>query len=162
MFQLYPCEECGFRASDIKEIRKHIEDSYQERDDFLMESLGITQLPIVSKRRKQKFCDLQIDTDGMIAVEDEIEDDTDFITAGEDHLLIDSDEDLSDHETTLVESVAARESRKRKFESKKETSKRKKVEIMKEKSSKNNVQCNLCNNLFSRKDKLGCHMRNKH
>ena len=91
-----------------------------------MESLGITQLPIVSKRRKQKLCDLQIDTDGMIAVEDEIEDDADFTTAGEDHLLIDSDEDLSDHETTLVESVAARERRILKFESKIKTSKQKK------------------------------------
>ena len=127
-----------------------------------MESLGITQIPIVSKRRKQQIRDLQIDTDGIISIEDEIDDDADFTTAGEDHLLIDSDEDLSDHETTLVESVAARESRKRKFESKKETSTWKKVEIMKEKSSKNNVQCNLCNTLFSRKDNLARHMRNKH
>ena len=76
-----------------------------------MESLGITQIPIVSKRRKQQIRDLQIDTDGIISIEDEIDDDADFTTAGEDHLLIDSDEDLSDHETTLVESVAARESR---------------------------------------------------
>ena len=75
-----------------------------------MESLGITQIPIVSKRRKQQFSDLQIDTDGIISIEDEIEDDADFTTAGEDHLLI----DLSDHETILVESVAARESRKQK------------------------------------------------
>ena len=77
----------------------------------------------------------------MIAVEDEI-DDADSTTAREDHLLIDSDEDLSDLETTLVESVAARESRKRNFESKKEPSKQKKVEVMKEKTSKNNIQCN--------------------
>ena len=48
LFQLYPCEECGFRVSDIKELRKHIENSHQERDDSSMESLGITQIPIVS------------------------------------------------------------------------------------------------------------------
>ena len=87
----------------------------------------------------------------------------DFTTAGEDNLLIDSDEDLSDHETNLVESVAARERRVRKFESKIETSKRKKkVKIMKEKTSKNNLKCSLCNTLFSRKDNLASHMRNKH
>ena len=63
-----------------------------------MESLGITQIPIVSKRRKQQIRDLQIDTDGIISIEDEIDDDADFTTAGEDHLLIDSYEDLSDHE----------------------------------------------------------------
>ena len=61
----------------------------------------------------------------MIAVKDEI-DDADFTTAREDHLLIDSDKDLSDLDTTLVESVAARESRKRNFESKIEPSKQKK------------------------------------
>ena len=54
-----------------------------------MESLGITQIPIVSKRRKQQFHDLQIDTNGIISIEDKIEDDVDFTTAGEDHLLID-------------------------------------------------------------------------
>ena len=162
LFQLYPCEECGFRAADIKELREHTDESHQKGEDISMESLGITQLPIVSKRRKQNFRDLQIDVDGQIAVEDDIANDADFTTAREDHLLLDSDEDLSDPEITIGELVAVKETRKRKVESKKEPSKRKKVEVIKEKVSKNNLQCNLCNTMFSRKDNLARHMRNKH
>ena len=74
-------------------------------------------------------------------------------------LLVDSDDDHSDHEAKLVESVATRNSRKRKNENMNEPSKRKKVE---ERSSKNNLQCSLCNTMFSRKDNLARHMRNKH
>ena len=158
LFQLYPCEECGFRASDKKEIKDHIEESHQEGAEYSMESLGIPQLPLVGKRREQNFCDLQIDTDGMIAIEDEI-DDEDFTTDRDDKLLVDSDEDLSDHEATLVETVVIKNSRKRKNEDKEEPSKRKKVV---ERTSKNNLECNLCNTKFSRKDNLARHMRNKH
>ena len=94
----------------------------------------------------------------MIAIEDEI-DDEDFTTDRDDKLLVDSNEDLSDHEATLVETVVIKNSRKRKNEDKEEPSKRKKVV---ERTSKNNLECNLCNTKFSRKDNLARHMRNKH
>ena len=53
LFQLYRCEECGMRASDLNEIRQHVEEYH--RGDISLESMGITQLPTVTKLRKQDF-----------------------------------------------------------------------------------------------------------
>ena len=59
LFQLYPCEECGMRASDLNELRKHIAEAHS--DEISMESIGIEQLPTVTKQRKQNFSGLVID-----------------------------------------------------------------------------------------------------
>ena len=58
LFQLYPCEECGFRASDLTELQIHHAEGHPadesissiSEDDLSLEDLGITKLPIVGKR----------------------------------------------------------------------------------------------------------------
>ena len=70
-FALYPCEECGFRATDLMEIRQHIEDEHKK--DNSLQILEMSQLPVVSKRRKHQFSELEIDEDGNINVEEEDE-----------------------------------------------------------------------------------------
>ena len=75
-------------------------------DDLSLEDLGITKLPIVGKRRKHNFDDLQIDTDGVIEVDDDLEKDNDEI-------LIMSD-DESDTLITTEETIKEKEVNRKK------------------------------------------------
>ena len=56
-FEIYPCEECGFRGTDIKSIRIHIANSHENTSSASesLEDLGIVKLPVVTKRRKQNL-----------------------------------------------------------------------------------------------------------
>ena len=88
-FALYPCEDCGFRATDLMEIRHHIESEHKKNKS--LQSLGKSQLPVVSKRRKHQFNELEIDEDGNINSEEEDEEyDDEHI---DELLLVDDDDD---------------------------------------------------------------------
>ena len=93
-FALYPCEDCGFRATDLMEIRHHIESEHKK--DNSLQSLGISQLPVVSKRRKHQFNELEIDEDGNINFEEEDEEYDEHT----DELLLVDDDDEGWEETT--------------------------------------------------------------
>ena len=94
-FEIYPCEECGFRGTDITSIRIHIANSHENNSTASKspEDLGIVKLPVVTKRRKQNLKDLIIDDNGDIELEDEDEDDEDFNSR--DELLLIEEEDFS-------------------------------------------------------------------
>ena len=98
----------------------------------------------------------------MIDVDDDHHHDDDFITSQEELLLIESNDDGSDFEITMGETVVEKVSRKRKAPTIKEPSKRKRTEKIPEQTSRNNLQCEICNTMFSRKDSLTRHIRNKH
>ena len=165
LFQLYPCEECGFRASDLTELRIHLAEGHPAEesiceDEISLVDLGITKLPLVGKRRKQNFHELQIDTHGVIEVEDDLEKDNDFIASREDEILMMSDDD-SDTVITAEENIKEKEvNKKRKAKSNaiEAPSKRKKI-VGKPGPT---LKCEICNIDFSRKDNLSRHMRNKH
>ena len=79
-FDLYPCGECGFRGTDVNEIRNHIKERHTNESNVecdTLEELGIFKLPEVSKRIKQNFQDLNINEHGDILV-DEDDKDEDF------------------------------------------------------------------------------------
>ena len=84
-FELYPCEQCGFRGSDIVSIRRHISETHNsvKTNCVSLEALGISRLPEVTTRRKHNFSDLNINDDGDIDVDDE-ETDENFNLSSED------------------------------------------------------------------------------
>ena len=159
---MYPFEECGMRASDSNEIRQHVEEYH--RCDISLESMGITQLPTVTKRRKQDFSELVIDEYGTIDTDD-LEADDDFTPTDDEQLLQDDDEDAS--EETVSEEVldTNRTTRKRKpiITVVSPPKKRKKVEANKNETDKNStLACDICDIIFTRKYNLIRHMKNKH
>ena len=162
LFQLYPCEECGMRASDLNEIRQHIKEEHC--GEISLESMGIEQLPTVTKRRKQHFSGLVIDEFGTIDA-DELDTDEDF----DEHLLQDDTEDDDDETVSEeVEESKRRTTRKRKpiQHVVSPPKKKKKVETKRpEKLKKQNnsaLSCDICESTFSRKDNLLRHIKNKH
>ena len=89
---------------------KHIGET--NSDELSMESIGIEQLPTVTKRRKQNFSGLVIDEHGMIDT-DELDVDEDFAPNDDEHLLLEDSDD--DNEETVVEETVSRPlTRKRK------------------------------------------------
>ena len=107
----------------------------------------------MSKRRHHDFEDLAIDEEGNINVE---EDDDEFDAHSEEHLLIDDDDDWSKPETPLIKT-------KRKATTKHdETQAKKKKTVVEKNPSKINFQCPECGQIFTRKDNLSRHVRNKH
>ena len=150
-FDLYPCEECGYRGTDITSIRKHIADNHErsETSSESLEDLGIVSLPVVTKRRRQNLHDLIIDENGEIEVDDE--DDEDF--SWRDELLMLEEEDIPSKSLRHRKPVA----RKRKADEKAQEPKRQRME-----KSTNILQCLQCDVSFTRKDNLSRHIRNKH
>ena len=152
-FEIYPCEECGYRGTDITSIRKHIADSHEKSRNACdsLEELGIVALPVVAKRRKQNFRDLNIDDNGDIMLDDD-EDDEDF--ESRDEILLAEEEDI-----TFARSSKRNHhnSRKRKADTQVKEKKRQKVQ-----TSTNTLQCSHCKLSFTRKDNLSRHIRNKH
>ena len=76
IFYLYPCEDCGFRSTDVLSIRAHIKEQQNHLSKVCVsfEKFRFAQLPEVSKRRdarKQNFEDLVIDENGYIEVEED-------------------------------------------------------------------------------------------
>ena len=53
MFLLYPCEECGFRGGDMRELASHMDQGHKSETECCKESLGISQRPVYTKRKKQ-------------------------------------------------------------------------------------------------------------
>ena len=100
-FALYPCEECGYRSTDLRELKNHIDEEYTDDSFNSLQNLGINQLPVVSKRRRHDFEDLAIDKEGNINIE---EDDDTFDANSEELLLLDDDDDeeWSKPETPVV------------------------------------------------------------
>ena len=130
-------------ASDLNEIRQHVEEYH--RCDISLESMGITQLPL-------------IDTDDLEA-------DDDFTPTDDEQLPQDDDEDAS--EETVSEEVLETNitTRKRKPITTvlSPPKKRKKVETNKNETDKNStLACDICDIIFTRKYNLLRHMKNKH
>ena len=144
------------RASDLHEIRKHIEEAHS--CEISMESMGIEQLPTITKRRKQNFSGLVIDEYGMIDT-DGLDVDDDFAPNDNEHLLL---EDSDDKETVVEETVSRPLTRKRKpiHNVVSPPTKRKKVDS--KKSNNSTLSCDICMSTFSRKDNLLRHVKNKH
>ena len=181
LFQLYPCEECGMRASDLLELRNHLEEGHQNdseeisedetsefetsEDETSLEALGITQLPIISKRRKQNFSDLLIDDNGSIDIDDDLAD-VDFGSSSDELLLLEDEEDDTS-EITVAEPIVeiARKRKKQPLLEVVSPKRSRKVAKVPEKITKNkkvNLNCEICETTFSRKDNLSRHIRNKH
>ena len=160
LYQLYPCEECGLRASDLLELRKHTDEGHGNVVENSFEALGIRKLPVITKRRKQNFSDLQIDDNGIIDIDDDFDDD--FISSEEELLLVEE----SDWETNIPETVTERRSSKRKAKTTEVAIKRKRMDkVVPEKGSKSKdgiFQCEVCATKFSRKDNMLRHVKNKH
>ena len=156
-FELYTCKDCGFRGTDMEDIQRHI---FEEHSKIIndLEELGITRLPEISKRRKHDFSDLEINENGDIEVEEDIDD---VYIATNDELLLLEEEDL----VKTVE-VRKRLRSKRKPEvalDVKEKKKRKMVTEEREKiESKSNLNCNFCDSQYTRRDNLNRHIKNKH
>ena len=71
MYELYPCDECGIRGTDVTSIRKHIEEEHRlsdsesnldfeaendsEADLYPLGELGIIKLPVISQTIKQNL-----------------------------------------------------------------------------------------------------------
>ena len=54
-FAIYPCEECGFRGTDLQEIRIHISETHRNDSTLSNEAnslrdLGIESLPMITQR----------------------------------------------------------------------------------------------------------------
>ena len=98
-----------------------------------LEDLGITQLPIVSKRKRQNFDDIDIDENGDIIVKEEDDEDISFSTT-----------------------YNYRKKRKAEKEINMPPKKNKKSQ------PSNGLKCEICGNSFSRKDSLTRHKRNQH
>ena len=129
-----------------------------------LESMGITQLPTVTKLRKQDFSGLVIDEYGTIDTDD-LEADDYFTPTDDEHLLQDDDEDTS--EETVSEEVLEtnRTTRKRKPITTvvSPPKKRKKVDTNKNETDKNStLACDIYDIIFTCKYNLLHHMKNKH
>ena len=100
-FALYPCEECGFRGTDVRELKNHINEEHTADSSNSLQSLGIYQLPVVSKRRHHDFGDLAIDEEGNINIED---DDDEFDAHSDELLLLDDndDDESSKPDTSII------------------------------------------------------------
>ena len=184
-FALYPCEECGYRGTDLKEINTHIEEAHRgesllseteassldgsldgsllsETEASSLEELGIKKLPEITQRRKQNLKDLNIDENGEILMEDDT-DDEDF-DSQEELLLLEEDDwvpveklPISTRRTraTIEMEDIIETGGKRKANEQDEASKR-------QKTGPNSLQCTICDAAFTRKDNLARHVKNKH
>ena len=151
-FDLYPCEECGYRGTDVTSIRRHIAENHEKNRTASesLKDLGIVKLPVVTKRRKQNFNDLVIDDNGDIQLEDV--DDGEYFKS-RDELLLVEEEDIPSKSLRQRKPVG-----KRKVDEQVQASKRQKMEN----STTNLLQCLQCEVSFTRKDNLSRHIRNKH
>ena len=73
-YEIYPCEDCGYRGDDIVSIRTHIDTNHKNfviGSDSLdsLEDLGIKKLPEITKRRKQDLRDLVMDENGDLVLD---------------------------------------------------------------------------------------------
>ena len=147
MFLLYPCEECGFRGGDMRELASHMDQGHESETECSMESLGISQLPVYTKRRKQNFSELSIDDNGDINVEEE-DSDPEFTM-----------DDDNDDEESVIESEPSSQSVKRKITHiVTPPTKRRKIAAKK----KTKHICDVCKLAFVQKNSLTRHMKNKH
>ena len=172
IFEIYPCEECGFRGTDLREIKSHIEDEHganKSESSSLhcsLEEIGIFRLPEITERRKQNFEGLNIDADGDIEVDDDS--DHDYDSKQEDELLLLEEDDWNPAEPLI--STRSRRAKKQTVsldDAIKTSNKRKvdeEIQITKKKQKKddNLLECSACNSTFTRKDNLARHIRNKH
>ena len=101
-----------------------------------LEEMGIQKLPEISKRIKQNFDGIIIDAEGNLDIDD-------------------SEDEYLEDEKLLIDG-AKRNKRKAKQISKNNTKKQKSV------SNDNLLDCEICGISFTRKDKLACHLKNKH
>ena len=145
---LYPCEECGYRGQDKLNLDTHIKECHNSttqsinQSDSILEEFGIEKLPEYSKRIRQNFDDLVIDDQGNIEIEDS---DAEYET---EKLLMDDEDDYqSDANTKKRKPTSTIQSKK----SKKQKS-----------TSQNALSCEVCDVVFTRKDNLARHNRNKH
>ena len=178
MFELYPCEECGFRGTDLLAIKSHISEVHRgelnpsvslssDTEASSLEDLGIKKLPVITQRRKQNLKDLNIDDNGDILLEDDT-DDEDF-NSQEELLLLEEDDwvppetmkPISTRRTRAIgnqpmvmEEILEPE-RKRKADEQVKAPKRLKT-------GHNSLQCHICDSNFTRKDNLSRHIKNKH
>ena len=149
-FALYPCEDCGYSGTELRELKKHTE---EEHTDDSLQSLGIDKLPEVSKRRRHDFDDLAIDEEGNINFEEE---DDEFDAHSEELLLIDDEDEWSKPETPLIKTK-----RKATINHDEPRAKKKKT-VVEKNPTKSNLQCPECGQIFTRKDNLSRHVKNKH
>ena len=176
-FDLYPCEECGFRGTDLMEIRKHIKINHQvqdasslisinETEDISLEELGIEKLPEVSSRIKQNLKDL-IDENGDIHIDEESDDE--FRVQEENSFLSIDDwtptpprnrvlTRIRPKVTEIIEKVPTVQKKKRKSNEDLIVSPKRTKRI----PASNSLQCEHCSVFFTRKDNLARHLRNKH
>ena len=174
-FEIYPCEECGYRGQDLNQIRSHVKEvhnaptintaSETESDsDFesdSLEDLGITKLPEVTGRRKQNLSDLVIDANGFIDVEDES--DEDFDARNEEVVEEDDWDNCRRTRSTRGAAVKEKESINKKRKATIEPKGlRKKARVETTISNKSSLQCSVCDAVFTRKDNLIRHTKNKH
>ena len=176
-FDLYPCEECRFRGTDLLDIRNHIEISHKVQDtsslisinqteDISLEDLGIEKLPEISGRIKQNLKDL-VDENGDFHVEEGSDDE---FNIQEEQSFLSTDDwtptpprnraQTRDRPkvTEIIEKVPPVQEKKRKSnEDLVVSTKRRKMD-----PANNSFQCEHCSIFFTRKDNLGRHMRNKH
>ena len=75
-FAIYLCEECGFRGTDLQDIRIHISDTHSYDSTLSNEAnslrdLGIESLPMITQCMKQNPQDLNINDKGDILLDEE-------------------------------------------------------------------------------------------
>ena len=149
IFDLYPCEECGFRGTDVLSIQAHIKERHKNLSNVCesLEEFGIEQLPVYSKRRKQKFEELVIDENGDIEVGKDVDENFNL-----------SNDDID------VSPVLGSKSTKRKITSVVSPPQKRRIESKNSDSTEKNSDfiCQICDTSFTRKDNLKRHNKRKH
>ena len=148
--EMYPCEDCGYSAQDLVALDKH-RSEHHGPSSTSMEELGITKLPEYSKRIKQNFNGLIMDSNGVVEAEE----------SNDEYVASDDDDDT---EKLLVEDEDIpnfRNNRKRKAIEEKQKQ-NKKTKSTKQSGADKKLSCETCSISFSRKDNLSRHIRNKH
>ena len=131
----------------MRELASHMDQGHESETECSRESLGISQLPVYTKRRKQNFSELSIDDNGDINVEEE-DSDPEFTM-----------DDDNDDEETVIESEPSSQSVKRKITHiVTPPTKRRKIAAKK----KTKHICDVCKLAFVQKNSLTRHMKNKH
>ena len=71
---MYPCEDCDYEGQDIISLQNHVSEAhssiFKAVNSKNLEDLGIIQLQVYSKLKKQTFPGLIIDEEGGIEVDD--------------------------------------------------------------------------------------------
>ena len=139
---MYPCEECGYRAQDQKDIKEHTEIHHKNpaEESISLEELGIPALTIIMTRKKQQT---SLDTS--------CESDADEYKPDNEELLVEDDY------IAPVQPKKVETRRKRKLTDNTLASKEQKIEV-----TGKPYPCRICNFSFTRAFNIDCHLKSAH